>query len=70
MITLATPASLFAARLAGGVAVRSIRAARNRDEADGSASLTLRDNCQFQLRAIGGATGTSGWSDPVSHMSL
>ncbi len=24
----------------------------------------------FQVRAVGGSTGYSDWSDPVSHMSL
>lgn len=32
--------------------------------------LTPGGNYQFQVRAIGGSTGYSDWSDPVSHMSL
>ena len=32
--------------------------------------LTPGENYQFQVRAIGGSTGYSDWSDPVSHMSL
>ena len=28
------------------------------------------DNYQFQIRAVGGSTGYSDWSDPVSHRSL
>jgi hypothetical protein len=32
--------------------------------------LTPGGNYQFQVRAIGGITGYSDWSDPVSHMSL
>lgn len=33
-------------------------------------SLTPGGNYQFQVRAVGGSTGYSDWSDPVSHMSL
>ena len=33
-------------------------------------SLTPGGMYTFQVRAIGGSTGSSGWSDPVSHMSL
>jgi hypothetical protein len=33
-------------------------------------SLTPGQNYQFQVRAIGGSTGVSDWSNPVSHMSL
>jgi hypothetical protein len=33
-------------------------------------ALTPGGNYQFQARAIGGSTGYSDWSDPVSHMSL
>lgn len=32
--------------------------------------LTPGGNYQFQVRAVGGSTGYSDWSDPVSHMSL
>lgn len=32
--------------------------------------LTPGGNYQFQIRAIGGSTGYSDWSDPVSHRSL
>ena len=32
--------------------------------------LTPGTNYTFQVRAVGGSTGYSGWSDPVSHMSL
>ena len=32
--------------------------------------LTPGGNYSFQVRAIGGSTGYSDWSDPVSHMSL
>ena len=32
--------------------------------------LTPGTNYTFQVRAIGGATGYSDWSDPSSHMSL
>ena len=32
--------------------------------------LTPGTNYSFQVRAIGGSAGYSGWSDPVSHMSL
>lgn len=32
--------------------------------------LTPGGNYQFQVRAVGGSTGFSDWSDPVSHMSL
>jgi len=32
--------------------------------------LTPGGNYTFQVRAIGGSTGYSDWSDPVSHMSL
>jgi len=27
-------------------------------------------NYQFQVRAVGGSTGYSDWSDPVSHRCL
>ncbi|HBJ82916.1 MAG TPA: hypothetical protein DDZ88_03375 [Verrucomicrobiales bacterium] len=33
-------------------------------------ALTPGGNYQFQVRAVGGSTGYSDWSDPVSHMSL
>ena len=33
-------------------------------------NLTPGTNYNFQVRAIGGSTGYSGWSDAVSHMSL
>ncbi len=32
--------------------------------------LTPGGNYSFQVRAVGGSTGYSDWSDPVSHMSL
>lgn len=32
--------------------------------------LTPGGNYQFQVRAVGGSTGYSDWSDPVSHRSL
>lgn len=32
--------------------------------------LTPGTNYSFQVRAVGGSTGYSDWSDPVSHMSL
>ena len=32
--------------------------------------LTPGTNYTVQVRAIGGSTGYSDWSDPVSHMSL
>ena len=32
--------------------------------------LTPGTNYTFQVRAIGGSTGYSDWSDPVSHMSM
>ena len=32
--------------------------------------LTPGANYNFQVRAIGGATGYSDWSDPVGHMSM
>lgn len=32
--------------------------------------LTPGGNYQFQVRAVGGSTGYSDWSDPVSHMSM
>ena len=32
--------------------------------------LTPGTNYTFQVRAVGGSTGYSDWSDPVSHMSL
>ncbi len=32
--------------------------------------LTPGQNYQFQVRAIGGSTGSSDWSNPVSHRSL
>lgn len=32
--------------------------------------LTPGSNYQFQVRAVGGSTGYSDWSDPVSHMSM
>ncbi len=32
--------------------------------------LTPGGTYQFQVRAVGGSTGYSDWSDPVSHMSL
>ena len=32
--------------------------------------LTPGANYSFQVRAIGGATGYSDWSDPVGHMSM
>ena len=28
------------------------------------------ENYTFQVRAIGGSSGYSDWSDPVSHMSM
>jgi hypothetical protein len=31
--------------------------------------LTPGTNYTFQVRAVGGSTGFSGWSDPVSHMA-
>ena len=33
-------------------------------------NLTPGTNYSFQVRAIGGSTGYSGWCDAVSHMSL
>ena len=33
-------------------------------------ALTPGTNYSFQVRAVGGSTGYSDWSDPVSHMSL
>ena len=33
-------------------------------------SLTAGTNYTLQVRAVGGSTGYSDWSDPVSHMSL
>ena len=33
-------------------------------------NLTPGTTYTFQARAIGGSTGSSEWSDPVSHMSL
>jgi len=33
-------------------------------------ALTPGDNYQFQVRAVGGSTGYSDWSDAVSHRSL
>ena len=32
--------------------------------------LTPGTNYTFQVRALGGSTGQSEWSNPVSHMSL
>jgi len=32
--------------------------------------LTAGTNYSIEVRAIGGSTGYSDWSDPVSHMSL
>jgi chitodextrinase len=32
-------------------------------------NLTPGTTYTFQVRAVGGSTGYSGWSDPVSHMS-
>jgi hypothetical protein len=32
--------------------------------------LTPGTNYTIQVRAVGGATGYSDWSDPVSHMSM
>jgi hypothetical protein len=32
-------------------------------------NLTLGTNYTFKVRAIGGSTGYSDWSDPVSHMA-
>ena len=34
------------------------------------ADLTPGSTYQFQVRALGGSTGQSDWSDPVSHMSM
>lgn len=33
-------------------------------------NLTPGDNYQFQVRAVGGSTGYSDWSDPVSHRTM
>jgi len=33
-------------------------------------NLTPGTNYTFQVRAIGGSTGDSDWSDPSGHMSL
>jgi hypothetical protein len=32
--------------------------------------LTPGSNYQFQVRAVGGSTSYSDWSNPVSHLSL